>query len=97
MGLPHTANLGTKVGFLTNIVSPLTQLQDFGITTAFGIFYAFILVMTLVPAIRTLLDKRAEKKNSIDVDALHHPVKSYLKDIALTAIIPKKLKFLAMF
>ena len=63
------ATLGTMVGFLTNIVSPLTQLQDFGITTALGIFYAFILVMTLVPAIRTLLDKRAEKKNSIDADA----------------------------
>ena len=57
------------VGFLTNIVSPLTQLQDFGITTALGIFYAFILVMTLVPAIRTLLDKRSERKNTIDTDA----------------------------
>ena len=60
------ATLGTMVGFLTNIVSPLTQLQDFGITTALGIFYAFILVMTLVPAIRTLLDKRSERKNTID-------------------------------
>ena len=65
------ATLGTMVGFLTNIVSPLTQLQDFGITTALGIFYAFILVMTLVPAIRTLLDKRAEKKNSIAVSYTH--------------------------
>ena len=91
------ATLGTMVGFLTNIVSPLTQLQDFGITTALGIFYAFILVMTLVPAIRTLLDKRAEKKNSIDVDAFASSgEKLFNKISASTAIIPKKLKFLAI-
>ena len=91
------ATLGTMVGFLTNIVSPLTQLQDFGITTALGIFYAFILVMTLVPAIRTLLDKRAEKKNSIDADAFASSgEKLFNKISASTAIIPKKLKFLAI-
>ena len=91
------ATLGTMVGFLTNIVSPLTQLQDFGITTALGIFYAFILVMTLVPAIRTLLDKRAEKKDSIDVDAFASSgEKLFNKISASTAIIPKKLKFLAI-
>ena len=91
------ATLGTMVGFLTNIVSPLTQLQDFGITTALGIFYAFILVMTLVPAIRTLLDKRSEKKNTIDADAFASSgEKLFNKISASTSIIPKKLKILAI-
>ncbi len=50
------ATLATIVGFLTNIVSPLPELKDFGILVSTGIFFAFFLVMTFVPAIRTLLD-----------------------------------------
>ena len=116
------ATLGTMVGFLTNIVSPLTQLQDFGITTALGIFYAFILVMTLVPAIRTMLDTgrlrflvilffpfslirkkvrlwvfAKEKKVDIDEEAFASSgEKLFNKLSASTAIIPKKLKIVAI-
>ena len=91
------ATLATMVGFLTNIVSPLTQLQDFGITTSLGIFYAFILVMTLVPAIRTLLDKRSERKNTIDTSAFASSGESLFNKLsASTSIIPKKLKFIAV-
>ncbi len=50
------ATLATIVGFLTNIVSPLPELKDFGILVSTGIFFAFFLVMTFVPALRTLLD-----------------------------------------
>ena len=91
------ATLGTMVGFLTNIVSPLTQLQDFGITTALGIFYAFILVMTLVPAIRTLLDKRSELKNTIDTDAFASSGEKLFNKLSeATSIIPKRLKIIAV-
>jgi len=91
------ATLGTMVGFLTNIVSPLTQLQDFGITTALGIFYAFILVMTLVPAIRTLLDKRSERKNTIDTDAFASSGEKLFNKLSeATSIIPKRLKIIAV-
>ena len=91
------ATLGTMVGFLTNIVSPLTQLQDFGITTALGIFYAFILVMTLVPAIRTLLDKRSERKNTIDTDAFASSGEKLFNKLSeATSIIPKRLKVIAV-
>ena len=91
------ATLGTMVGFLTNIVSPLTQLQDFGITTALGIFYAFILVMTLVPAIRTLLDKRLERKNKIDTDAFASSGEKLFNRLSeATSIIPKRLKVIAI-
>ena len=91
------ATLGTMVGFLTNIVSPLTQLQDFGITTALGIFYAFILVMTLVPAIRTLLDKRSERKNTIDTDAFASSGEKLFNKLSeATSIIPKRIKIFAV-
>jgi len=91
------ATLATIVGFLTNIVSPLPELKDFGILVSAGIFFAFFLVMTFVPAIRTLLDSRAEKKETINVDAFSSSGDSVLNKIAASSgIIPKKLKIFAL-
>lgn len=91
------ATLATIVGFLTNIVSPLPELKDFGILVSAGIFFAFFLVMTFVPAIRILLDRRAEKKENINVDAFSSSGDSVLNKIAASSgIIPKKLKIFAL-
>ncbi len=49
----------TAVGFLTNLVSPVPALKDFGILAAVGIVVSFALMLTLVPAVRLLLDRRA--------------------------------------
>ena len=91
------ATLATIVGFLTNIVSPLPELKDFGILVSTGIFFAFFLVMTFVPAIRTLLDKRAENKNKINNAAFSSSGESVLNKVAASSgIIPKKLKIVAL-
>ncbi len=91
------ATLATIVGFLTNIVSPLPELKDFGILVSAGIFFAFFLVMTFVPAIRTLLDRRAEKKSKINTEAFSSSGDSVLNKIsASSSIIPKKLKIIAL-
>ena len=91
------ATLATIVGFLTNIVSPLPELKDFGILVSAGIFFAFFLVMTFVPAIRTLLDRRAEKKSKINTEAFSSSGDSVLNKIsASSSIIPKKLKIVAL-
>ena len=91
------ATLATIVGFLTNIVSPLPELKDFGILVSTGIFFAFFLVMTFVPAIRTLLDKRAENKDKINKDAFSSSGESMLNKVAASSgIIPKKLKIVAL-
>ena len=91
------ATLATIVGFLTNIVSPLPELKDFGILVSTGIFFAFFLVMTFVPAIRTLLDKRAETKENISTEAFSSSGESVLNKIAgSSAIIPKRLKLIAL-
>ena len=91
------ATLATIVGFLTNIVSPLPELKDFGILVSTGIFFAFFLVMTFVPAIRTLLDKRAESKENINMEAFSSSGESVLNKIAASSgIIPKRLKLVAV-
>ena len=91
------ATLATIVGFLTNIVSPLPELKDFGILVSAGIFFAFFLVMTFVPAVRTLLDIRAEKKSKINTEAFSSSGDSVLNKIsASSSIIPKKLKIVAL-
>ena len=91
------ATLATIVGFLTNIVSPLPELKDFGILVSTGIFFAFFLVMTFVPAIRTLLDKKAETKGNISTEAFSSSGESVLNKIAASSgIIPKRLKLVAL-
>ncbi len=91
------ATLATIVGFLTNIVSPLPELKDFGILVSTGIFFAFFLVMTFVPAIRTLLDKKAETKGNISTEAFSSSGESVLNKIAASSgIIPKRLKLVAI-
>ena len=91
------ATLATIVGFLTNIVSPLPELKDFGILVSVGIFFAFFLVMTFVPAIRTLLDKGAENKDKINKDDFSSSGESVLNKVAASSgIIPKKIKIVAL-
>jgi len=64
------ATVTTGVGFLTNIFSPITAIKDFGILATVGIGSAFILMLTVVPSVRTLLDRRAEKNDALPIEAL---------------------------
>ena len=91
------ATLATIVGFLTNLSSPLPPLADFGILTSVGIFYAFLLVLTFVPAMRTLLDRRGERKETLPLEMLSVSGNSFLsKFSASTSIIPAKAKFVSV-
>ncbi len=60
------ATVTTVVGFLTNLVSPVPALKDFGILAAVGIVVSFVLMLTLMPAIRLILDKVAERNGHLD-------------------------------
>ena len=91
------ATLATIVGFLSNVVSPLPEFKDFGITVSFGILFALLLVMTFVPAIRSLLDRRAETKESISKEAFSSSGESVLNKVAgASSIIPRKLKIISI-
>lgn len=64
------ATVTTVIGFLTNVFSPLPALKDFGILAAVGIVVSFLLMLTFVPAIRMLADRRAERKGALPVESL---------------------------
>jgi uncharacterized protein len=59
------ATITTMVGFLTNVVSPLPPMRDFGLFVAGGVLSAFIVMLLLVPAARSLLDRRRAAKGTL--------------------------------
>ena len=63
------ATLTTAVGFLTNVVNEIPALREFGELAAFGIAVSFLLMLTFVPAVRELLDRRAERKEKLEPEA----------------------------
>lgn len=59
------ATVTTAVGFLTNLTASVPALRDFGILAAIGITAAFLLMLTVFPAARLLLDRRAEARGRL--------------------------------
>ena len=55
----------TVVSFLTNLASPIPANGDFGITAGLGVAFGLIVMLTLVPAGRALIDRRREAKGSL--------------------------------
>ncbi len=55
------ATATTVAGFMTNVVSPLPPIKDFGIFTAAGVLGAFIVMTVFVPSARLLLDRRRKQ------------------------------------
>jgi uncharacterized protein len=64
------ATITTVIGFLTNVFNPVPALKDFGILAAVGIVVAFLLMLTFVPAVRILLDRRAERNGKLPASSL---------------------------
>ncbi len=60
----------TAIGFLTNLVSPVEFLATLGVLAAVGIVAAFVLTLTVVPAVRVLLDRRAARAGTLPATAL---------------------------
>ncbi len=65
------ATVTTAIGFLTNVVNPIPALSDFGILASVGIVVAFVLMLTFVPALRLLLDRRAESAGRLPTDGMN--------------------------
>lgn len=64
------ATVTTAIGFLTNVFNPVPALKDFGILAALGIVISFALMLSLVPAVRILADRRAERRRALPVASL---------------------------
>jgi uncharacterized protein len=85
------ATVTTAVGFLTNIVNPIPALRDFGILAAVGIVSAFALMLTFVPAVRLLLDRRAERTGHLPAAALGRTSERILPGVmARTAVLAER-------
>jgi predicted RND superfamily exporter protein len=56
------ATVATVLGFLTNLVSPLPPLRDFGIFMGVGVVASFLVMALLVPAARNVLDTRRARR-----------------------------------
>lgn len=85
------ATLTTAVGFLTNVFNDLPALAEFGELAAVGIGSSFLLMLTFVPSVRQLLDRRAEKHGRLDTGGLEAGESRILpKLIGRTSVLPRR-------
>ena len=61
------ATITTIIAFLSNISSPIPPVQQFGVMNAVGIFGAFIIFTTAVPAMKILIDEWREKRGKLKI------------------------------
>ncbi len=91
------ATLTTVVGFLTNVVNPVPALKDFGVLAAVGILAAFLLMLTFVPAVRLLSDRRAERRDRLPREALSATGDRILPGVmARTAVLAERVPVLTL-
>ncbi len=56
------ATLTAMIAFLSNLISPIQVLQEFGMLCAFGILSAFVTMTLFVPAVQQLRKKQQSEK-----------------------------------
>ena len=64
------ATITTAVGFLTNVFNEIPALREFGVLAAVGIAVSFLLMVTFIPAVRTLLDRRGVRRGTVEPERL---------------------------
>ena len=59
------AAVTTIASFLTNLLSPIPPIGDFGVVAGLGVGLSLIVMLTLVPAARTIIDRRREARGTL--------------------------------
>lgn len=91
------ATTTTALGFLTNVVNPVPAISDFGVLAAVGIVVAFLLMLTFVPAVRLLLDRRAEGTGRLPREALGGSSRSRLSRLTASAsVLAERTSFVVL-
>jgi len=86
------ATVTTAIGFLTNVINPIPALRDFGILASVGIVLSFVLMLTFVPALRIVLDRRAEAGERLPTQGLGATRDRLLPDIAArTSVLAERI------
>lgn len=85
------ATVTTAVGFLTNVFNDIPALAEFGELAAVGIAASFLLMLTFVPAVRELLDRRAQRNGRLDTGGLEAGESRALpKLMGKTSVLPRR-------
>jgi uncharacterized protein len=85
------ATVTTAIGFLTNVVNPIPALRDFGILASVGITLSFLLMLTFVPALRTVLDRRAQRGARLPTEGMGATRERLLPELAgRTAVLAER-------
>ncbi len=91
------ATVTTVIGFLANVFNPIPALVDFGIMAAVGIVSSFVLMLTFVPAVRVLLDRRAERRGTLPTDGMGATSSRLLPQLmGRTAVLAEKVPALTL-
>ncbi len=59
------AAVTTMAGMLASLFSPIEVIGDFGVVAALGVGLSLIVMLTLIPAGRTIIDRRRESRGSL--------------------------------
>ena len=59
------AAVTTMVSLLANLFSPLDMVGDFGVVAALGVGLSLVVMLTLIPAGRTIIDRRREARGAL--------------------------------
>ncbi len=59
------AAVTTAVSFLTNLTSPIAAIGDFAVVAGIGVGLSLIVMLTLVPAVRMIIDRRHEARGTL--------------------------------
>ena len=59
------AAITTSVSFLANLLSPNSGIGDFGVVAGLGVGLSLIVMLTLIPAVRTIIDRRREARGPL--------------------------------
>ncbi|MFB6243420.1 MAG: MMPL family transporter, partial [Halobaculum sp.] len=51
----------TVIGFLSNLISPVPPIRDFGVVSSFGITAAFLIFGVLIPSLKVEIDELLER------------------------------------
>ena len=92
VGMPiFLAGLTTSIGFLAFLVSNLTIIKEFGIFTAIGVMFAYIVAITFLPALLSFMPapKVKAKKKSLEPTLMNRMMTSLSK-----LIIKRKIELL---
>ena len=76
------AAVTTMASFLSTLFSPISVVGDFGVVAALGVGLSLIVMLTLVPAGRTIIDRRREARGRLTTP---RPVSSALPGIERAA------------